>query len=80
MIRILVAIAVLSACGNDSTTSAREVTTQEETKYETKTECEWQTQCRNVRTRGRGKWGRSCIKKVCERVQICTDEIVPVSI
>jgi len=80
MIRILVAIAVLSACGNDSTTSAREVTTQEETEYGTKTECEWQTQCRNVRTKRRSKHGRSCLKRVCERVQVCEDVIVPVSI
>ena len=80
--RILVLIAVLSACGNDSTTSnePREVTTKEETKYETRTECEWQTQCRNVRVRRRGKWDHPHYRRSCERVQVCEDIIVPVSI
>ena len=78
----LLLIAVFSmSCGYDSTSSEpREVTTKEETKYETRTECEWQTQCKNVRTRRRSKHGRSCLKRICERVQVCEDIIVPVSI
>lgn len=80
--RILVLIAVFSmSCGYDSTSNeTREVTTKEETRYETRQECHYETQCRNVRSKRRSKWGRSCLKRICERVQICTDEIVPVSI
>jgi len=78
----LLLIAVFSmSCGYDSTSSEpREVTTKEETKYETRQECHYETQCRNVRSKRRSKWGRSCLKRICERVSVCEDIIVPVSI
>lgn len=83
MIRTLVAIAVLSACGNETSSSAepREVTRSEETKYETRTECRWQTQCKTVRVkRRRSKWDHPHYKKYCYQVQVCEDVITPVSI
>lgn len=82
--RILVLIAVFSmSCGYDSASNeTREITTKEETKYETRQECHYETQCRNVRIkkRRRGKWDHPHYRRSCDRVQVCEDVIYPVSI
>lgn len=75
---------LVSSCGNETTSSAepREITRDVETKYETRTECKWEIQCRNVRTnsRRRSKWSHPHYRRSCEKVQTCEEIIVPVSI